>query len=354
MRDLPLVTIVMPVRNEASFIERSLVSVLTQDYPTELIEVIVADGMSADRTREIIRSMQTKHRNLRLLDNYGKFVAPGLNTALQDAKGEIIIRVDGHCEISQDYVSRCVHHLKCQSVDGVGGPIETIGETTCARAIAAAMSSTFGVGGAAFRTVKDRTMLVDTVAFPAYTRRAIEKAGRYDEELVRNQDDEYNYRLRKLGGRILLASDIRSRYYSRGTLRSLWRQYFQYGYWKVRVLQKHPRQMRFRQLVPIIFVAALLLTLLAGALSTVGVLMFGLLVGSYVLANFGASIIVARQANWSFLRFLPLAFAMLHFGYGCGFLVGLIGFWNRWGDLGERAGSFVGLPEAAPGKSHSV
>ncbi len=333
---LPFVSIVMPVRNESSFISRSITSVLTQDYPAQLMEVIVSDGMSDDGTREAITSMQAQYRNLTLIDNHGKIVATGLNTAIRQAKGEIIVRVDGHCEIAHNYVSRCVQHLQSEEIDGVGGPIETIGETPCASAIALAMSSTFGVGGAAFRTVKDRTVLADTVAFPAYTKEALEKAGPFDEELVRNQDDEYNYRLRKMGGRILLASDIRSQYYSRGTLRSLWRQYFQYGYWKVRVMQKHPRQMSPRQFVPVLFVTSLLISLLVSILSPIGAWMLGLLLGTYLVANLGASVITARQGNWRLLTFLPFAFATLHVAYGCGFLVGLIRFWNRWGDNKQR------------------
>ncbi len=159
---------------------------------------------------------------------------------------------------ASSYVRRCVEHLLAGGVEAVGGPIETVGETDEAQAIALAMSSWFGVGGSGFRTVKDRATLVETVAFPAYTRQTVQRIGPFDEELVRNQDDEYNYRLLKHGGRILLSPDIRSRYYSRSSLRSLWRQYYQYGFWKVRVMQKHPRQMRWRQFVPPAFVATML------------------------------------------------------------------------------------------------
>src|SRR5882762_6613866 len=162
MKRLPLVTIIMPVRNEASFIVRSLTSVLRQNYPLDQMEIIVAEGMSKDTTRELIRSMQTSHLNLRMIDNPGQIVSTGLNAALREAKGEIIIRIDGHCEIAPDYVRRCVHSLLREKVDGVGGPIETVGETKCAQAIALAMSSTFGVGGAPFRAVKNKTRLVDT------------------------------------------------------------------------------------------------------------------------------------------------------------------------------------------------
>ncbi|HEX9004828.1 MAG TPA: glycosyltransferase family 2 protein, partial [Blastocatellia bacterium] len=254
----------MPVRNEADYIANSLGAVLEQDYPADLMEIIVADGMSTDATREVVRSLQARFPNVRLIDNPGKIAPTGLNRAINEARGDIIVRVDGHCEIEPDYVRRSVEHLQNDGphgrVDGVGGPIETIGETAMAEVIAAAMSSSFGVGGSAFRTVKGRTMLTDTIAFPTYTREIIERGGEYDEELVRNQDDEYNYRLRKMGANLLLASDVRSRYYSRGTLKKLFKQYFQYGFWKVRVLQKHPRQMSLRQFVPPLFVSSLLLS----------------------------------------------------------------------------------------------
>ncbi len=223
----PFVSVIMPVRNEADFLADSLGAVLAQDYPPDRMEVFVADGMSTDGTREMVAELAARHpqRSISIVDNPGRIVAKGLNAALAVATGEIVVRIDGHCRIAPDYVSRCVDHICRDDVDGVGGSINTVATTPVGRVIAAVMSSPFGVGGSAFRTVTDRTMLVDTVPFPAYTRRAIEVAGPFDEELVRNQDDEYNYRLRKLGARILLAGDVTSDYYSRTSLRSLWRQY---------------------------------------------------------------------------------------------------------------------------------
>ena len=331
MNTLPLVSVIMPVRNEAAFIERSLGAVLAQDYPADKVEIIVADGMSTDATPDIIRLLQGEHPNLLLIDNPGRIVATGLNAALAHARGEIVIRVDGHCEIAPDYVRRCVEHLLNSEVDGVGGPIETIGETYMSRAIALGMSSTFGVGNSGFRTVKDATMLVDTVAFPAYKRPAIELAGPFDEELVRNQDDEYNYRLRKLGGKVLLASDIRSRYYSRGSIGSLWKQYFQYGSWKVRVMQKHTHQMCLRQFVPPTFVCVLLGSSLLVAFLGVG-LPLELVCGSYAFANLAISLWTARRGGWHYLPALPVVFTTLHLSYGLGFLAGLVKFRARWGD----------------------
>ncbi len=332
MNSLPQVTIIMPVRNEAAYIRRSLGSVLAQDYPAELIQIIIADGMSNDDTRRILDEYRASHPNIEVVDNPRRIVPTGMNAALRLARGKIVIRVDGHCEIAPDYVKRCVKHLQEDGIDGVGGSIETIGENQISQAIAAAMSSHFGVGDSAFRTRSSHTPAVDTIPFPAYTRKVINLAGPYDEELVRNQDDEYNYRIRALGGKLLLSGDLRSRYYSRGNLASLWRQYFQYGYWKVRVFQKHARQMQARQFVPFIFLGGLLALFLFSifypATLYIGVGIFGL----YLAANLAASISTAARCGWRFLPALPPVFAILHLSYGLGFSAGMIRFSNRWGD----------------------
>src|SRR5262249_42436745 len=148
---LPFVSVIMPIRNESDYIERSLGAVFAQDYPADSLEVIVADGMSGDGTREIVRQWQAGFPHLRVIDNPGRIAPTGLNAAIERARGEVIVRVDGHCEIAPDYISKCVAYLQNDRVDGVGGPLETVGETASARVIAAAMSSRFGVGGAAFR-----------------------------------------------------------------------------------------------------------------------------------------------------------------------------------------------------------
>ncbi len=324
----PFVTVIMPIRNEGGYLEKSVGSTLRQDYPLDCIEILIVDGMSADGTREIIEREVNRRTNLHLLDNPEQIVPTAMNLALRQARGEIVVRVDGHCEIAPDYVQQCVRHLQESGADGVGGPIETIGETPTAQAIALAMSSWFGMGGSAFRTIKDRALWVETVAFPAYQMETIRQIGLYDEELVRNQDDEYNYRLLKHGGKILLTPDIRSRYYGRSSLRKLWRQFYQYGYWKVRVLQKHPRQMRWRQFVPFIFV----LSLIVATLLPVGWALIAAILMAYSLADFLASSDIARRHGWRYFPFLLIVHPTMHVAYGLGFLVGLIRFANRWGD----------------------
>lgn len=329
MNNLPLVSVIMPVRDEAAYIERSLGSVLAQDYPADRLEILVVDGMSTDGTREVVVAAQATRSNLRLLDNPRGIVPPGLNIGIAEARGDIVVRVDGHCEIATDYVRRCVEHLLADDVEAVGGPIETIGETAEAQAIALAMSSWFGVGGSAFRTINDRPMLVETVAFPAYARETLRRLGPFDEELVRNQDDEYNYRLLKSGGRILLSPDIRSRYYSRGSLRKLWRQYYQYGFWKVRVMQKHPRQMRLRQFVPPAFVAALLGSLLFGMFLRPFRYVLAFILILYVMADLSASLSLGRAHGLRHVPRLLMIHPILHLSYGLGFLAGLRHFAGR-------------------------
>lgn len=345
-----LVTLILPIRNESAYIERCLNAILAQDYPADRMEILIADGMSTDDTRDNIRAILASAplppSSVHILDNPGGIVPTGMNIALCQARSDIIIRVDGHCVIAPDYVSNCVKHLQNDGVDGVGGSMESIGETSIAKGIAIGMSSPFGVGNSAFRTVSGRDMLADTVPFPAYTRTIIERAGLYDEELVRNQDDEYNYRIRELGGRILLAEDVRSTYFSRASLKGLWRQYFQYGYWKVRVLQKHPRQMSPRQYVPPLFVLALVISALLALLSALGLLssVYGRLSSIiplfYLSANLLASFYTASKHGWKYAFFLPLVFAILHLSYGLGFVTGLLKFWNRWGDKIGRTPSF--------------
>lgn len=329
---LPFVSVIMPVRNEAGFIKRSVGAVATQDYPHDRMEILIADGGSSDATRAVIESLKQNYRDvsMTLLDNPGKIVAKGLNAAMRQARGEVIVRIDGHCEVASDYLRHCVGHILHDGVDAVGGPVETIGESLTARAIATAMSSRFGVGGSAFRVANSGTQFTDTVAFPAYTRSVIDRAGPFDEELVRNQDDEYNYRLRKLGVKVLLAADVRSRYYSRATLAKLASQYFQYGFWKVRVMQKHPRQMQLRQFAPPLFVVALLAGLIALPIFPASKYLTGLVLGLYAIAVITASIVSARKGKWRLLPLLPITLATLHLAYGSGFLFGLVKFWNRW------------------------
>ena len=330
------VSIVMPVRNEGSAIGDSLGAVLAQDYPPGDVEILVADGRSDDGTREYVQALMVRHPNLRLVDNPGRIVPTGLNQAIRIASGTCIVRVDGHTVIDPDYVSRCVEALKRSGGENVGGPMRARGIGWFGRAVAAATSVSFGVGGARFHYSR-REEWVDTVYMGAWPRRVFEAYGGFDEEMVRNQDDEFNYRILDGGGRILLSPAIRSVYTVRGSPRALWRQYFQYGFWKVRVMQKHPRQMRWRHFAPGAFVTVLAALPGAALVWPAAWGVWGVVAGIYLAAACAASLWTAKRSGWDLMPVLPIVFVILHLAYGTGFLVGLLRFIRRWGDRGRPA-----------------
>ncbi len=340
MPDNILVSIIMPICNEATFIKKSLESVLIQDYPPNQMEVIVADGMSDDGTRESVQQSideLRKNDNLSngdnmsvpvfLFDNPDRIVPAGLNIALKHVRGDIIIRVDGHAIIETDYVQRCVEVLKNTGAECVGGTIVTVGETWLARAISLTQSSFFGVGGVAFRTGRKQGCYVDTVAFGAYRRNVFQCIGGFDEELARNQDDEFNFRLTQSGGKIWMDPSIRSVYYCRSSLPGLWKQYYQYGFYKVRVIQKRGAVQSWRHLIPAVFVSCLFLTIFM-ALLTFNPLWGIAITGPYISANLIASLWVGRR-NLRVLPLLPVTFLILHLSYGLGFLCGIAYWWRK-------------------------
>jgi succinoglycan biosynthesis protein ExoA len=332
----PSVTIIMPIRNEAAFIERSLGAVLAQDYPADLLEVLVVDGLSDDGTRETVQRLLDDHPNARMLDNPKQIVPTAMNIGIAQARSDFIVRVDGHTIIEHDYVARCVEALHDSSAECVGGPMLAVGDNPFGEAVALATSHPFGVGGSRFHYATE-PIEVDTVYMGAWPRQIFERVGEFDEEMVRNQDDEFSYRLRAAGGRIWLDPRIRSIYHVRSSLRSLWRQYWQYGYWKVRVFQKVPGSAQLRHWAPPAFAATILGGLLAALVFPLlrPIYLFGLAL--YLLAALGVSGLLAAQHGWRHLLRLPLVFATLHLAYGLGFWAGMIRFGPPSGKVGHDA-----------------
>ena len=318
----PRVSIIMPVFNEESHLERTLCSVLKQDYPADRFEIIVADGMSTDRTREIVLSFRSQPPNVRLVTNPGRIVSTGLNTAIHHASGEIIIRMDAHTEYAADYVRACVAVLQQTGADNVGGPARTKAETYMQRAIAAAYHSAFAVGGGRFHDV-DYEGYADTVTYGCWRKEAFERFGLYDEELVRNQDDEHNLRILRSGGRVWQSPRIRSWYHPRDSLLALFKQYMQYGYWKVRVIQKHKLPASWRHVVPGALVMALMVLALGALVSVLARWLLLALLTLYGCCVILASTLTALRAEKKLFFVLPLVFGCFHFGYGWGFTRGL-------------------------------
>lgn len=317
----PFVSVIMPVRNEEAFIARSLGAVLDQDYPADRVEVVVADGESDDRTCEVIASLPDAER-VHIIDNPQRRQAFGLNLALRHARGEIIVRVDGHTIIARDYIRQCVQALQESGAVNAGGRMEPQGETAMGRAIAAAGASRFGVP-TAFH-VSDRPQFTDTVYLGAWPREALTAVGGFDERLRVNEDYELNVRLRQAGGRIYLNPAIRSVYFGRQTLRALARQYYTYGWDRTNTLKLHPGSLKPRQLVAPAFVAALLLGGALALISEPARLAWIALLVAYALANLVASALVARRAGWSLFGRLPVIYATMHVMWGLGFWKGVL------------------------------
>ncbi len=317
--EFPLVSVIMPVRNEAATIRRSLGAVLAQDYPPERLEVLIADGMSSDGTPEIVAALAGDDARVRLLRNPARRQAHGLNLAIAAARGSVIARVDGHTVIAPDYIRRCVTTLHATGADNVGGPLRSVGLTPWGRAIAAALGSPFGVPSG-FR-VRARSGDVDTLHPGAWPRDVFTRVGLFDETRLSNEDYEHNFRIRQAGGRVYLALDIHADYYGRQTLPGLWRQFFGYGRGKLAMLVQYPTSVHPRHVVAPAFVAALTGGALLAPWNRRAARGWRALLIAYGVVSAAASWRAASRAGWALLPRLPVAFACMHLAWGSGFWV---------------------------------
>jgi glycosyltransferase involved in cell wall biosynthesis len=338
----PVVTLVVAMRNEEAHIERCLQSLVDQDYPASRLEVIVADGLSTDGSAGIVGHFMREHPWIGLFSNPRVAQAAGWNEGIRRAKGEIVGIVSGHSELAPTYVSAAVETLLRTNAAMVGGPAHATSPTLLGSVIALAMSTPFGVGNARFRYLVTEAE-VDTV-YMGVCRRETYLRFPFDEEMIRDQDDELSYRLLDAGLRIVCNPAIQSTLVSRSDLVALARQYADYGYWKVLVITKHPRQTRVRHLVPAAFVAALVASASGAVTTPLARVVLGLIAGSYAAVNVAASIFFGRELGWRGVLIMPAAFATLHLSYGIGFIVGL-------GRLGRSRLPRAHINSALTGKS---
>lgn len=323
LEDLPFVSVIIPMRNEAAHITECLQSVVAQDYPKDLMEVLVVDGMSQDSSREIVSDFATLYGFVRLLRNPKKVTTSALNMGIAESRGDVIVRVDAHCSIESDYVYSCVKALQETGAENVGGLMRPEGTSFLEKAIALAMCSPFGVGSGKFH-YWEREMFVDTVYLGAYRKEVFEKIGLYDEDAHYSEDDELNYRLIKSGGKIFLSPQMRSHYYPRSSLSTLWKQYYNYGRGKVRTTRKHGRPPSWRHLVPGLFVFALLGSSFFSIVNLWFLWLLAGILGTYLLAAMVVSARTAAFHGWRYLPILPIVFLTMHTSYGFGFLSGTI------------------------------
>jgi GT2 family glycosyltransferase len=345
----PLVSIVVAARDEASAIERCLAALRTQTYPADRLEILVADGMSTDGTRDIVARIVAEDPRVRLVDNPERVTPTAFNAGLRAATGTVLGIMSGHGAADQDYVRQAIDILRETGAWAVGGRIDRTASTPTQRAIALATSSPFGVG--------DATHNYATVAGPAETvfpgmwpREVLERVGLFDPELVRNQDDELSYRIRAAGGQIWYDPRLVVAYEPRGSIGGLFRQYRQYGMWKIRVFQKHHGAVRPRQVVPAAWVGTMVGGLVVGVVWPVGLVIAGAALASYAVVMTvagvrmpGRDVPVAR---------VVAALAALHLGYGIGMWHGLVRFAGRWGSRQDGGSSVPRL--TAPGQDPSA
>ena len=320
----PFVSIIVPCYNEEKTIRHLLDSVRAQTYPLSQMELVIADGLSTDRTREVISAFQKEHSDLqvRVVDNTVQTIPSGLNQAIRESRGEIIVRLDAHSMPIPEYVERCVAAHEAGKGENVGGvwEIRAGAATWVAQAISFAAAHPLGVGDAMYR-LNAKAGAVDTVPFGSFRRTLIEKIGAFDETLLSNEDYEFNTRVRESGGTVWLDPSIRSVYFSRSTLGKLASQYWRYGFWKMKMLQRYPHTLRWRQALPPLFVLSLFVLLVLSLF--VGLARYALAaqLAVYFLALGAAGLKLAlEKKNFALLPGLPLAISTMHMAWGSGFL----------------------------------
>ncbi len=320
-----IATIIIPCRNEEKHIAACLDSIIAGDYPHELLEVLVVDGMSDDGTRAVIKKYKDAYPFITMIDNPRRIVPTALNIGITRARGDVIVRIDAHNTYNPDYISKCVHYLKEYNADNVGGIWITVpgADTIMAESIALALTHSFGAGNAFYRIGSKTPRFVDTVPFGCFRKELFDRIGLFDEELVRNQDDEFNARIIKNGGKILLAPDIISRYSARPTLGKLWRLYFQYGLFKPLSAIKLGSVLTIRQLMPGMLVASFIILGLLSFLHPIFYTLFIFLLAIYAISTFAVSAALAFKNGLQHFMTLPLVFWTLHFSYGSGYLKGI-------------------------------
>lgn len=326
------VSVIIPCYNEEKFIGKALKNLVGQ-YPNDYYEIVIVDGMSEDRTREVVAQFQRKHPDLaiRIVDNPARTIPHALNIGTAAARGEIIARIDAHAAPSGGYIRRCVAVLSDRHAAVVGMPcrVRPGAESLMARAIAIAVSHPFGIGDAKYRLDVAASFAepeeVDTVAFACFRKSLWTSLGGFDEKLLTNEDYDFNFRVRQSGRRVVLDRSEHCDYFARATLGSLASQYLRYGFWKAQMLKQQPRSLKLRHTVAPAFVLSIIFLAALGLLSPIALYALVFMLATYALAGFGFAYSTNKYGGGARLNaLLPLIFFTIHISWGTSFLVGLV------------------------------
>jgi glycosyltransferase involved in cell wall biosynthesis len=326
------ITVIVPARNEEKYIATCLDSIIACDYPKERMEVLVIDGMSSDRTAEIVNDYAKNNPFIILVQNPEKTVPYAMNIGIDRAKGDYIIRLDAHSKYPADYFSKLIAWSQKLDADNVGGlwVTDVLHKNPKSESIKTVLSDRLGVGGALFRLGVDEVTEVDTVPFGCYKKEVFEKYGRYDERLTRNQDIELNKRIKKGGGKIYLVPEISCTYFARETFTALAKNNFANGMWNM--LTAHYTgtlsSLSLRHYIPLLFVLSLILPPLLSIGIPGAYLVSVLSLSAYLLAILSRSAMLKNASNR--FVYLAAAFTVLHLSYGIGSLIGIIKVLNRF------------------------
>ncbi len=344
--EAPTVSIVMPCRNERRYIRTAVDSLLSQNLPNGRLELLVVDGLSQDGTRDILVAMAQADNRVRIIDNPQRTTPRALNAGIRAARGAYVAILGAHSEYAPDYLRACVDVLNRNAdVACAGGPINSRGKSGFGKAVAAAMSHPVGIGNARHRHPQYEGY-AEGACYPVFRRTVFDEIGMYDEALVRNQDDELNYRLTKAGWKVFLTPHAQCTYFVRDTPRALCRQYYEYGYWRVAVLKKHGRPASFRQLVPAAFLGGLICSLAFAWLGPDSWRLAALAPAmSYLLLLLSAGALQGLKYGWQVGVLFPVAAATMHFAYAAGF---------AWGAIKNTLAPNVPVPPSTPPELQNI
>jgi succinoglycan biosynthesis protein ExoA len=326
---VPETSIIIPCYNEEKTIAQVLSAIYEQSIDIHTCEVVIADGMSTDKTRDAIVVFADNHKELciHVVDNPKRHIPSALNTAINASTGQYILRMDAHCIPDRTYVERCITHLKNNTAENIGGVwiIEPGDTTPIAKAIAIAASNVIGTGNAAYRQAGSGEGYIDTVPFGSFKRSLFDQIGLYDEKLLSNEDYDLNVRIRKAGGQVYLDPKIQCVYFARTTLTSLAKQYWRYGFWKVKMLSKYPDSIRWRQAIPPLFVLSLAVLLCISIIMPGYLVLIAALLSLYLALVTISVAVDKRSKHLTFMEKILSAAAVItmHFSWATGFLVSL-------------------------------